>query len=123
MAFPHTSRLIWQNLPHTATLQVVRSVRDSLGGDKKQYLTVQELSGFMQEISREERLKFQGRLSNATHRWYFDDTVSVRPENRLVYRSTEYKVLAVSAATVNMYPQLNAALCQVMDGDVDVALP
>lgn len=98
-------------------------MRDSLGGDKKQYLTVQELSGFMQEISREERLKFQGRLSNATHRWYFDDTVSVRPENRLVYRSTEYKVLAVSAATVNMYPQLNAALCQVMDGDVDVALP
>ncbi len=123
MGFPHVINLIHNHLPHAAVLQVMRSTRDSLGGDTKSWLTVQTVRGFMQELSRQKLMEFQGRLSEATHKFYFKDSVTISQEHRLIFLSKEYKVLAVSAATVNLYPHLSCALCQVLEGDIDIALP
>lgn len=123
MAFPHVGILIPDNLPHTAILQKMTSIRDSLGGDQKHWATVQEVQCFVQEASRAARMEFQGRLAELTHKIYLSDSVFVNQQHRFVFNRREYKVLATGHATVNLYPSLNCALCQVLDGDIDADDP
>ena len=126
MAFPHIAPLIWQqgNLPHTAVLQKMHSTRDSLGGDQKSWTTVNPaMKCFMQDASRQAKMEFQSRLGELTHKCYYDDSEVITPDFRIVLFSREYKVLATSAATVNLYPHLNCAWCEVKDGDIDITLP